>query len=52
MEGVAKGWHIDEQGRLIIDTGEVYAPTITGGWILVKHPTKRMREPGTVFDNL
>ncbi|MCL2647936.1 MAG: hypothetical protein FWD61_13135 [Phycisphaerales bacterium] len=41
-------WHLDEHGRLTLDTGEVYAPTITGGWILVKHPTKRMREPGTV----
>jgi len=41
-------WYMDEHGRLVFDTGEVYAATATGGWILVKHPTKRMREPGTV----
>jgi len=41
-------WREDSHGRLWFPDGIVYAPTITGGWILVKHPTKRMREPGII----
>ena len=41
-------WWEDRQGRVVFADGMIYAPTITGGWILVKHPTKWMREPGTV----
>jgi hypothetical protein len=47
---VAQGqeWgRLDERGRLAWHDGAVYAPTITGGWIMVKHPTRRMIVPGT-----
>jgi hypothetical protein len=41
-------WHMDEHGRVVYSDGTIYAYTTTGGLILVQHPTKRMREPGTV----
>ncbi|MCL2641822.1 MAG: hypothetical protein FWD53_13310 [Phycisphaerales bacterium] len=48
VQSAAKGWHLDGQGRVVFADGTIYDPTTTGGWILVKHPTRRMREPGTV----
>jgi len=41
-------WREDECGRLIFSDGTVYSPTATGGWILVKHPTRRVVVPGTL----
>ncbi|HUO06985.1 MAG TPA: hypothetical protein VM008_01530 [Phycisphaerae bacterium] len=41
-------WREDKHGRLWFSDGTVYAPTRGDGWVLVKHPTKRMQEPGTV----
>jgi len=41
-------WREDEHGQLIFSDGTIYSLTDTGGWILTKHPTKRMIRPGTV----
>ncbi len=41
-------WREDQYGRLWFSDGTAYAPTTTGGWILVRHPNRRMQEPGTM----
>ena len=41
-------WREDAQGNLWFSDGTAYAPTITGGWILTRHQTRRVVEPGIV----
>jgi hypothetical protein len=44
-------WREDERGNLIFSDGTVYSPTSDGGWILTRHPTKRVIRPGTLAVN-
>lgn len=45
---VAALLRVDANGFYHSPDGEIWQSTPTGGWRLYSHPSKRMREPGTV----